>query len=468
MSVAARPPSGPNRGVAVSRRSLASFLLAFVRNPLRAFPPEVFHEPMVSAPLAGRARLYVCDPALIHEALVRNADRLDKTEVFQRVLRPALGNGLLTAEGADWRRQRQSAAPAFQHGRLVGFLPAMIAAAERTRDRWLAAGPGATVDVGREMTRTTFAIIADTMLSGPTGLDVDRVERGIAGYLDATSWAGALALLGAPDWVPHPGRRRARAAASWLRTAVRAMVAERRRAATGPDDLVSLLLAARDPETGRAMTDEEVTDNLLTFITAGHETTAQGLGWTLRLLADHPAVVAAMLDEIDAVTGGGALRPEHVADLALTRQAFSEAMRLYPPAPVVTRRVARGFDLGGLAVPAGTGLIVPIYAVHRHARLWDDPDGFDPGRFAPERVKARHRFGYLPFGAGPRSCIGSAFALAEAVAILAVLIRSVRLSGTAPLAEPVMRITLRPARPTLMRVEARSRTSEELTSPPSS
>jgi cytochrome P450 len=447
-----------SRKVAVSRRSMPSFLYAVMRNPLEALPKEVFDHSLVHAQLNGRPRLYVCEPELIQEALVRNADCLDKGFVSRRILRPVLGNGLLTAEGSDWRWQRQSAAPTFQHARLLGFLPKMIGAAGQARDRWSSLGAGARIDVGHEMMLITFNIIVQTMLSGGGAIDTARVEQSIAEYLRTTGWRTVLAILGFPDWTPYPGRRRARVAGSYLRVAVRSMVADRRRATSVRNDLVDLLLSSVDPETGRSMTDEEITDNLLTFVMAGHETTAQGLSWTLDLLSRNPAAAAAVVAEIDAVTQGQPLCPDHVSELSYTRRVFSEAMRLYPPAPMITRRVTRPFRLAGFAVPADAVLIVPIYAVHRQARLWTDPLVFDPDRFLPDLAKERHRYSYMPFGAGPRTCIGSAFAMMEVVVILGVLLRSIRLvAEDEHPPEPTMKITLRPARRMIMRIEPRNR-----------
>jgi cytochrome P450 len=457
MSFDALPRISENSpGVTVSRRSPLSVLPALVRDPLQALPPEVYHEPLVYSKVAGRERVLIADPALIHEALVRNADSLSKGEDVRRALGPALGQGLLTADGPHWRWQRQSVAPAFRHEKLVGLLPAMISAAERTRDRWLAADAGTTIDISHEMMRTTFDIIVETMMSGPGSIDVARVEQGITDYLKPTGWVFALSILDAPDWLPYPGRRKAMAAASYLRSAITHMIADRRRSADRREDLVALLLAAADPESGRTMSDEEIADNLLTFVTAGHETTALGLAWTFLLLARHPEHEARVIAEIDEVTEGEAVRPEHVARLAYTRQVFSEAMRLYPPAPIITRTATERFSFGGLTVPEGTVIIVPIHAVHHHASIWEDPERFDPERFAPERAKGRHRYAYMPFGAGPRICIGSAFATMEAVAILAVLLQAVRLrSRSSEMPKPRMKVTLRPKADVAMLVEPR-------------
>jgi cytochrome P450 len=212
------------------------------------------------------------------------------------------------------------------------------------------------------------------------------------------------------------------------------------------NDLVTLLLQARDPETGQSMTDREIADNLITFITAGHETTALALTWTFYLLSLYPEAEARIRAEIESVTGGGALAAEHIDQLAYTRQVISEAMRLYPPAPVVVRTAMRDLQLGDEPVEKGTLVYVPIYAVHRHEKLWHKPDSFDPDRFRPEIVKGRHRYAYLPFGAGPRICIGMSFALIEATVILAELVRATSLRLRPDyVPELKMRITLRPA-----------------------
>lgn len=430
----------------LTTQSTLGTLAAIVRNPLDALPPSIFTEPVVFSKTAGDLKVYLADPVLIHEALVKNADSLEKGDQVQRALGPALGKGLLTADGAHWKWQRQSVAGAFRHDKLLELQPAMIAAAEQTRDRWLQRTDG-TIDVGHEMMHTTFDIIVDTMMSGGHGIDVDRVESGISDFLKPTGWTFALGLLNAPEWIPYPGRRKAKAAVEFLRASLKSVVEERRRASEERNDLVTMLLAAADPETGRTMTDAEIVDNLMTFITAGHETTALGLTWTFDLLARHPEIEEKILDEIDAVTQGEPVSAEHVAKLAYTRQVFSEAMRLYPPAPIITRTALRDFQLGAYLIPSGTVLIIPIYAVHHHASIWQDPQVFDPERFSAEASKARHRYAYMPFGAGPRVCIGNAFAVMEAVAILAVLLQKVRLASIRPQPpKPIMKVTLRPSR----------------------
>ncbi|MFK0164318.1 cytochrome P450 [Rhizobium sp. NPDC090279] len=437
----------PQTTYPLTPRSMPHVLLSLIRNPLEALPPEIFTKPVVFTRMGGKMRVYLAEPELIYQTLVRNSDALGKGDDVRRVLGPALGNGILTSDGAHWKWQRQSVAGAFRHEKLLELQPAMIAAAGRRRDLWLA-HKNASLDLCQEMMRTTFDIIVETMMSGGDGIDVDKVERNITNFLKPTGWKFAIGLLGLPDWMPHPGKEKARAAVAFLRATLGTVIAERRRSGEERSDLVSMLLEAADPETGRMMSDEEVINNLMTFITAGHETTALGLAWTFHLLARHPDCQAKLFEEIAEVTGGGLLLAEHVGKLTYARQVFSEAMRLYPPAPIISRAVVRDFTIGAYTIPAGTIIYVPIYAVHHHADLWEDPQIFDPDRFEPEAAKNRHRYAFMPFGAGPRVCIGNGFAVMEAVAILAVLLQKFRVTGSnEPSPKPVMKVTLRPMHP---------------------
>jgi cytochrome P450 len=426
------------------------FLPTLVRNPLRTWPQPVYEEAVFRTP--GDA-LFVMAPQLIRQVLLDDADSFTKGVMNKRALGPALGDAILTADGARWRWQRRAAAPIFRHERIERLLPAMIAVAARTRDDWLALPSGTEVDVAHEMMRTTFAIILETMLPGAHAIDADLIDRAISDNLETVSWVIALALLGAPSWFPYPGVLKARRGRRVLRATLGALIGEARRAGER-DDLLSMLMGAQDPETGRTMSDTDVRDNLLTFIAAGHETTAQALTWTFYLLSLHPGIEEAVRAEIARVTGGAALEPAHLEALTLTKQVIAESMRLYPPAALLVRQASRALRIGGEEVGQGTLVYVPIYAVHRHRVHWDMPDSFDPSRFAPEAVKARDRHVYLPFGAGQRACIGMTFAQMEAAAVLAVLLPSVRLRlrpGYVP--EPKLRVTLRPAKGMPMRVE---------------
>jgi cytochrome P450 len=230
-----------------------------------------------------------------------------------------------------------------------------------------------------------------------------------------------------------------------MRGAVASIIARRRAEGGGTSDLLGRLLAARDPDTGEPMSDKQLIDNLLTFLAAGHETTAKALTWTLYLLARAPEWQRRVREEVERVAGSGPIEARHIEALKVTQRVLKESMRLYPPAPMLSRMAAETVDLSGWRIGKGTLIIMPLFAVHRHRRLWEDPDRFDPDRFLPEREASRPRAQYLPFGFGPRTCIGMSFAMIEATAMLATLVRAARFEWDgAHLPEPISRVTLRP------------------------
>ncbi len=442
------PAPGPLATLRILRRT--------VRNPIESWPAAIYTSPMVRSRFLGQTTWFVSGPDEVQTVLVDRAEAFVKADAMRRGLEPALGQGILTAEGARWRLQRRIAAPVFRPSHVNDFLPAMLTAARALRDRWVALPAGTELDVASEMMHVTFEIILETMLSGRGDIDVARCERSIRDFLESTSWAIVLSALRAPGWVPFPGKYRAGAGRDYLRAMTFARVQERRRTGERHDDLLSLMLDARDPETGEALNDTEITDNLLTFIGAGHETTALALTWTLFLLSQHPEIETRMLAEIDAVTGGGALRSEHVEALGYVRQVVMESMRIYPPVAMVVRTATERVRVGGNELAPGDNAFVPIYAIHRNPTLWPEPERFDPGRFTADQVRARHRWAYLPFGAGPRICIGMGFALVEAVAILGVLLPAVRAEaqrGFVP--TPKLRVTMRPAEGMMMQIYRR-------------
>ena len=428
-------------------------LRAVVDNPLKAWPCAVYREHLHRARVLGHETIYVMAPDLIRAVVLDEADNFEKGEISRRALGPALGDAILTAEGSRWRWQRRAVAGIFRQERIRDFLPAMTASAERTRDRWCALPAGAEIDVAHEMMRTTFDIILTTMLSGRSRVDLELMERSITEYLEPTSWIVALAMVGAPSWVPYPGAHRARRAREHLHRMLATLIVEAKRNPGNRDDLLSLLTNAIDPETGKSMTANDVRNNLLTFITAGHETTALALTWTLYLLSLHPEVEQRVKREIAATIMGGPIHAKHIDALAYTSQVIQEAIRLYPPVALIVRAARRDVKLGNELVRAGTTVYVPVYAVHRHEKLWREPQRFDPSRFEPDAAKAHDRYTYLPFGGGPRVCIGQNFAQMEAKAILATLLGSFQLRlrpGHIP--EPRLRVTLRPTGGMPMRI----------------
>lgn len=435
---------------------------ATLRNPVDALPEAAFHDRLVERHLARQHIVYACAPDLIREALVTQSSKLDKGEGLRRAIGPGLGEGLLTAEGAHWRWQRQALAPVFRASGIGAFLPAMTRATAHCVASL--AAEGGIVAIDDVMMRLTGRIIIETMLSAPDAVDADAMARGLGVFLHQTRWSLLGDLLGTPEWLPHPGKARGLAAAQALRAEALTQIGMRRKLldshpADAPDDLLARLLSARDPETGRQMHDSEIVDNLLTFLTAGHETTALALAWTFDRLGRHPEILRAVQQEIDSTLTDDAPGMELLDKLELTRNVLRESMRLTPPAPIIIREVKEAFKLDTVMLEKGTRLVVPIYALHRHRALWDAPEVFDPARFLPQEGKARpqdDRYAYMPFGAGPRVCIGARFAETEALLVLAMTLKKLTLTPELRVTPPgKMEITLRPAKPLLMSVKTR-------------
>jgi cytochrome P450 len=432
------PPEQPLRGL--------KFLGAFVRNPLEVIPRVVYEQDLFVSPVGQVQRLWVTAPELVKTVLLDEREKYQKQSQI-RLLSPLLGKGILTSEGEDWKWQRQASAPMFRHQDLLGFVPTFVHACDALIARWRAAPSGAVQPIDRDMTRATFDVISATLLPSADKTVGAAVETAMGLFQRAGGWNFLFAMMSVPRWVPRPGMFDTVRAIGLLRSATHAMLQESRTRArgTGEDNLMQRLMQARDPESGRSMDDGQLVDNLLTFYLAGHETTARALAWTLFLLSRSPEWSARLEDEIARVTGGAPVQSAHVEKLVLVQQVLKESMRLYPPVPLLSRQAVAPARLNGLDIVAGATVVMPIYAIHRHAKRWEDPDRFDPARFAPEREAKIARYQYLPFGAGPRICIGMAFAMLEATVMLATLLQHARFTpagGADPV--PVARVTLQP------------------------
>lgn len=445
------PPAEPLKGL--------SFLAAFVRNPLEVMPRAVYEQDIVNNPLGKVQRLWITGPELVKKVLLDERDKFRKQSQI-RLLSPLLGKGILTSEGAEWKWQRQASAPMFRQQDLRGFVPAFVRATESLLATWRAAPAGSVQAVDRDMTRATFDVISATLLPSADGTLAPVLESSMARFQRAGGWGILFAMAGFPQWLPRPGWISGARATMTMRSSVTAMLAERRaiesQSSSSPDDLLHRLMRARDPESGRSMNDEQLVDNLLTFYLAGHETTARALAWTLYLLANAPDWAAQLEEEIARVTGGAPVENSHVEKLVLVQQVLKESMRLYPPVPMLSRQCVEQARLGDVDVMPGSTVAMPIYAIHRHAGRWQDPDAFDPARFAPEREAQIPRYQYLPFGAGPRICIGMAFAMLEATVMLATLLQKARFApvpGREP--RPIARVTLLPGGGLPLRVTLR-------------
>jgi cytochrome P450 len=410
-------------------------------NALALLPKIAFTQPIVSGHVVRRFHM-VMDPPSLKRILKDAAADYPKSEEAQAMLRPALGNGLFLAEGAHWRWQRRAAMPVFAPRNLTALTPVMTEAAEASCRR-IAARPGRQ-DMYQEMLQTAFEVIAAVSMSEDTAIPREVAHRAIDRYLETAGKASLLDILKVPAFVPRPKRVVGKAIISDLIRATDAAVEARMgREPADPPPLLDLLIGASDPETGRTMTAEELRDNLLTFLVAGHETTALTLSWALYLVAFDPAVQERARTEARAVLGDRPAGAEDVANLPYIRQILLETMRLYPPVAILSRTAMKPDQLRDREVRAGDVMLLPFYALHRSEVLWDDPNGFDPDRFADP--KAIDRYAFLPFGAGPRVCLGMDFAMQEAVIVLATMLARFRFTaipGRDP--EPVMILSLRP------------------------
>ena len=435
----------PTVAPGAERPSLLGFLRAMVSNPVGAIPAAAYREPIVVLRMTGATVAFVSAPELLEEVLVRRVADFPKSDVDDRILRPAFGDSLLTAHGEEWRWKRRLAAPHFAPAALARSVPEMVAPFRALAQTWRARNSPAPLDVAPAMTSATFEVIRRVLFSSQDDAEFDAIPAAIDDYLGPISWPIALASLKVPAWAPHPGAAQIRRARDRMRAAVGAVVAARRRSPGSYRDLCSDLMRGQDPETKRPLSDRDLVDMLLTLVAAGHETSANGLTWALLCLAEQPALQAELASEVARVVGDRPVAAADLGELKAVEAFLKESMRLLPPVPLLTRRTTQTESLGGQTLKAGTILFIPIFAIQRHERLWPDPGRFDPGRFLGEGAKRMPRTAYMPFGAGPRICVGGAFAMMEMVAGLATLLQGVRFAvgGGAP-CEPIQRITLRP------------------------
>ncbi|UQA60726.1 cytochrome P450 [Polyangium aurulentum] len=392
-------------------------------------------------------------PDHVKHVLVDAPDNFDKqTPGFTR-LREVLGEGLLTSEGSFWLRQRRIAQPAFHRQRIASFAGVMVRAGEERVNAWLErARRDEPIDVAEEMMNLALRIVCETLL-GVDMVDTSAVSQAVDVLLaDVRNGLGSFFSL--PRNVPIERNRIFLEAADMLDRQVQRIIDARRKSGAEASDLLSLLMAARDPETGEGMSDRQLRDEVMTMFLAGHETTANALAWTFWLLSLHPGVRRKLSAELASVLEDGRLPTfEDVARLEVTTRVLQESMRLYPPAWIVARRALRDDVIGGYAIPAGSLVFVSPYVTHRHPAFWENPEGFDPDRFAGGALSRLPRFAYFPFGGGPRQCIGMSFAMVEATLLLATLGRRVHLDllpGQRVVPEPG--VTLRPRGEIRMRI----------------
>ena len=447
--VAAGRPPGP-RGLPV-----LGMLLAIRRDPTAVFMDAARRFGEVAYLKIGPRRGYLLtNPADVRHVLQDNAANYRKSPLYDK-LRQSLGNGLLTSEGAFWLRQRRIAQPAFHRQRIAALAGVMAEAVREIGVDWEAiASTRQPVDIGDEMMRLTRTVVLRTLLGanlGPFASRIDGAWKVMNEHIGDSFWS-----LGLTDGWPTPRNRRFQAARAVLRGAVEYAIRQRREHASEGDDLLSMLMDARDEDTGESMTDEQLRVEVTTFLLAGQETTSLALTWTFYLLSQHAAVRERLEAELDVVLCGRPPAYPDLPNLPFTRRVVDEAMRLYPPAWGFSRQALGDDELGGYRLPRGWLAFLIPYVLHRHPAYWPEPDRFDPDRFLPERSAERPKFAYLPFGAGPRQCIGNQFALLEAHLAVATLAQAYRLDLVpGHTVEPWPLITLRPRFGMPMTIERR-------------
>jgi cytochrome P450 len=425
------------------RLSFRQFLRLVRENTVATYPPEAFDEDIIEGRLLWRRRFIINVPSGVRHVLLDNAANYKKSELTRRLLEPGLGRGLLTSEGETWRRHRRIMAPAFDRHSLETYVPIITGVTSELLAGWDILPNSSEVDVGAAMMHTTLHIISRTMFSANSREIVEVVERGVKQYQTAVR-PHLLDLLGFPAWFTKlfAYRQRGIAAFDEFDSTVDQLINDRAREPNNKQkDLLARLVAARDVETGGGMTAKEVRDEVVTIFMAGHETTAQALTWTWYLLSLHPSVEAKLHEELTTVLNGRTPQYEDIANLRYTRMVIEESMRLYPPAHTIAREPIAPDYILGHRIPVGAIVLIVPWLIHRKASLWDQPHRFNPERFTAEPP----RFSYIPFGAGQRICIGAAFAMTEAILILAMVAQRyrLRLKAAHPI-EPQGLITLRP------------------------
>jgi cytochrome P450 len=445
------PPSPPR---ASETMGVFGRMAAMRRSAMETWGQRAYEEDIVQGRFFGRSSFILNTPDAIRHVLVDNYENYTRTPVGIRVLRPLVGEGLLIAEGRTWKYQRRTLAPAFTPRAVTPLVPHMIAATDETIAK-LQGSCGVPVDLREAMQRMTLEIAGRTMFSFEMGRHGAALRDFVMEYGDGLAQPRFLDLLLPVGWPSPQDFARARFRKRWTRF-VAMLMAERRAAGKNegapPRDLFDLMGAARDPESGEAFTDEQLGDQVATMILAGHETTATALFWSLYLLALDPATQEKLAAEVKGAAVDGELAIER---LKFTRAVVDETMRLYPPAFLIARSAAAADTIAGLPLKKNDLVLIAPWLLHRHEKLWNQPNAFIPSRFMPG-APTPDRFAYLPFGVGARVCIGAHFALVEATLALAKMIGAFRVELLDK--EPVMPVgivTTQPDRSPMFRIARR-------------
>jgi cytochrome P450 len=368
----------------------------------------------------------VFHPDDVKRVLQENNRNYSKDVYSVNLLKPLLGQGLFTNDGPSWLHQRRLMQPAFHRKRLADFGTLMTSTTVTTLEQWRSSAErDRPLDIAEEMMRLTLRIVGEALFTIDLSNEADTVGQAFTAV--RTLLSDYVLNPFPPLGFPTPRNRRLQAAIRSLDSVVRVIINERRKPDTDTGDLLSMLMLARDEETGEGMNDRQLRDEVMTLLLAGHETTSNALTWTWYLLSQHPDVERRLHTELEEVLGGNLPTVEHLPNLQYTHMVIEEALRLYPPVFGFGRKAIGEDVLGGYYVPANTNIWLSPYVTHRHPDFWENPEMFNPARFSPERYANLPHFAHFPFGGGPRLCIGSNFAMMEAQLILATIAQSYRL-----------------------------------------
>jgi len=387
------------------------------RNTVNWWTADSFRQPHTSRTLMGITYHAVSEPRAVQRVLLDNLANYPKPGLLPRVA-PLLADGLFGVDGPAWRSQRRLMASVFTPAATQEFLPIFTAVAGETADAWAARTPG-LIDVAVGSTRATFDVVSRALFSAEHGLTGGEAAEHVAAMLAQAGRAGFLAILGLGALDPSPAAQAGRRGEAFLTGRLAAFISARQADPSPPADFMTRLLDAFAADHPPKEAAKLALSNAVTFLIAGHETTANALAWTLYLLSEQPQAQTWAAEEAREALAAGATPAEVLENLTYLRWVLEESLRLYPPAPRIERQALADDRLGDLQVRKGDYVGVWPWVLHRHEALWDNPDAFDPERFAPEARGRLHRFQYIPFGAGPRICIGAQFATAEALLILA-------------------------------------------------
>lgn len=405
----------------------------------------------------GQTVFVATSPEAIQHIFIKNAANYAMHPVRQSLLKPALNEGLLAAEGETWKTARRALSPIFTPRQIGQFPGPMRKVTENLSPEIFP--DGAIVEADEAFLKLAYAVLSETLFSSEIDENLDKVLRDIAIFMDALGKPDPLDLLEAPNWLPRVTKIGWKKPVKRMRSGVRELAVSRRDRIDAeesvPEDFLTLLLTARTAE-GERLSDEQVEDQIMTFIGAGHETTSRALTWLCYLLSQDTEKRDRVEAEIDALDLNKATE-DWIDNMPFAMACFNESMRLYPPAPIISRVAVDNDEIDGRTVPKSATTFINLWALHRHRNHWENPDAFDPDRFIGERGKKIGRFDFLPFGVGHRVCIGERFAMQEAAIMMAVLFRKVRLNWIEgePYPWPLMRITTRPEKPLKMGVEWR-------------